>query len=94
MVTGLRLIQWSPSCLMISTPATEMSAPELGRAVSRVDLLGVENWAFMVGAHSTFRPFAMKDESEDAVETSSAFSGRSRGRSKEPPLGWILSTSK
>ena len=69
---GNRLSLWSSSCLLILTPATNTSAPELGRAVSRADPFGVEKWALMVGAGSTLRPFTMNGESEGVGWTSSA----------------------
>ena len=39
---GRRLSLWSPSCFITFSPATETSAPESGRAVSRADPLGVD----------------------------------------------------
>ena len=75
MCDGKRLSLWSPSLIM-STPVTETSAPESGRAVSRADPLGVEKYALMVGAGSTFRPFTVKGESDGAVWTSYGISCR------------------
>ena len=69
MCDGNGLSLWSPSCLIMSISATETSASESGRAVSRADLLGIEKRA---GTSSTFRPLTVKGESEGVVWTSTA----------------------
>ena len=70
---GRRLSLWSLSCSITFSPATETSAPESGRAVSRADPLGVERWALIVGAGSNVIPFTVKDVSEGVVDACTAF---------------------
>ena len=49
---GSRLSVWSPSSCMISVPATEISAPESGRALIVAEPLGFDTRTAILGAGS------------------------------------------
>ena len=52
---GSRLSLWSPSSSTMSVPATEMSAPESGRALTVAAPFGLAMCTSMVGADSMCR---------------------------------------
>ena len=52
---GSRLSLWSPSSSTMSVPATEMSAPESGRALTVAEPFGLAMCTSMVGADSMCR---------------------------------------